>query len=152
VSGCLNPHCWCKPNITDTSDGAGPAYRPTGIPGVNRLYTAFQGPGDAPGTYDGGRVSGYVFDLLDHPAVKNHGQGVSTDDLASFIEALGSQAQYRIRNTGHDQYAEGEGQQFERMTPVQLAEWMLEEAADVINYQAMSAIKVLAVVRAMKGE
>lgn len=92
-------------------------------------------------------MSGYVTDLLDHPAVVNHGNGVSTDDLASFIEALASQAQYRVKNTGHDQYSEGDGQQFERMTPIQLAEWMLEEAADVVNYQAMSAIKILAMVR-----
>jgi acid stress-induced BolA-like protein IbaG/YrbA len=76
---------------------------------------------------------------------------MSSDELASFTEVLTSLAQARTRGTGHDQYAQADGQQFEGMTPVEVAEYMLEELADVVNYAAMSAIKILAMARRTKG-
>jgi hypothetical protein len=60
-------------------------------------------------------------------------------------------AQSRVMGTGREQYAIGPGQEFEVRTPYQMAEYMLEELADVINYASMSAIKVLALIRAMEG-
>lgn len=96
--------------------------------------------------------SSIVWDLIDHPAVVKHGKGMSSADLASFTEALASFAQSRVKGTGAEQYQEANGQQFERMTPLAVAEYALEEFADVINYASMSAIKILAAVRVMEGE
>lgn len=89
--------------------------------------------------------------LIGHPAVRKHGQGVSSGELANFTECLASMAQSRVMGTGREQYAIGPGQEFEVRTPYQMAEYMLEELADVINYASMSAIKVLALIRAMEG-
>lgn len=94
-------------------------------------------------------LSPYMWELLNHPAVVKHGKGMSSDELASFTEVLTSLAQSRTRGTGHDQYAQDGGQQFEGMSPAEVAEYMMEELADVVNYASMSAIKVLAMARAM---
>lgn len=82
-------------------------------------------------------------DLGAHPAVRKHGNGMSSDDLASFTECLASFAQSRIKGTGADQYAQDGRQQFEDMTIEELQEYLLEEVADIFAYGAMIAIKAL---------
>lgn len=85
---------------------------------------------------------------MNHPAVLKHGKGLSSADLASFVEAMSSLSQSRIKGIGADQYEDGGSQQFEGMSEQELIEYFLEEMADGINYLAMLSIKVLAVMRA----
>ena len=88
-----------------------------------------------------------MWDLIEHPAVVKHGQGVSSAELASFTECLASFAQSRIKGIGHDQYDTAGGQEFEYRDEAATAEYMMEELADVMSYAAMAAIKVLAAMR-----
>jgi hypothetical protein len=91
--------------------------------------------------------------LTEHPAVQKHGTGVTSDELASFTEALGSLSQSRIKGTGRAQYSlnfDDCGQKFEQMTGDELVTGFLEEAADAINYISMATIKFLAAANAAK--
>lgn len=86
--------------------------------------------------------------MMDHPAVVQHGQGVSSEELAGFTEAMADYAKSRIRGTGNEQYMSAIGiQEFEIRSPEETAEYLMEELADVINYASMLAIKALAVAR-----
>lgn len=85
--------------------------------------------------------------LREHPAVQNHGQGVTSEDLASFVGELSSLSQERIKGTGREQYSlnrDDHGQAFEHQSAEELTTGLLEEAADAINYIAMAMIKFLA--------
>ena len=88
--------------------------------------------------------------LAGHPAVTGHGKGVSSDDVASFTEALASLAQSRVKGTGHEQYGQGKLQRFEEDTSDELVTGLLEEAADAINYIAMAMVKFLAAANVAK--
>jgi hypothetical protein len=87
-------------------------------------------------------------DLMEHPAVQNHGKGVSSADLASFTECMASMASSRIQDLGHKSYGMGDRQKFEGQTSAELIEGLLEEVADAINYLSMAAIKALVAFKA----
>ncbi len=83
--------------------------------------------------------------LAQHPAVLRHGAGMTSTDLASFIESISDFAKSRVLDIGAQQYAAPEGgQRFEDQAPEELVQAFVEEIADAINYLAMLAIKVLA--------
>lgn len=90
--------------------------------------------------------------LTTHPAVQNHGNGVSSKELASFIGHISSFAQERVMGDGKEQYEKDDHQVFENVTPSQLALAALEEFADGINYLGMIAIKMLSAYRAMAND
>jgi hypothetical protein len=87
-------------------------------------------------------------DLMEHPAVQDHGKGVSSADLASFTECMASMASSRILDLGHKSYGMGDRQKFEGQTSAELIEGLLEEVADAINYLSMAAIKALVAFKA----
>lgn len=91
-----------------------------------------------------------MLELANHPAVVKHGLGTTSEELASFTECMASSASHRIRTVGHDQYS-GDFQQFEGADPYTVAEYLLEELADVISYASMSGIKILAAMRHLEG-
>ena len=84
--------------------------------------------------------------LSEHVAVRNHGRGVGSENLANFVEAFADQAKARILGTGNLQYNLDETglQRFEELSGEQLADELLDELLDVVNYCSMIAIKVLA--------
>lgn len=91
--------------------------------------------------------------LTDHPAVVNHGKGVSTWDLATFMDRLHDRAVGRVFGIGQDQYADGnKPQRFETFNPSESYEELLDELADAIAYVAFIAIKAGAVTRALEGK
>lgn len=81
--------------------------------------------------------------LFDHPAVTQHGHGVDPRDLSAFIMSLAALAAERVQGIGAEQYG-GEIQKFETKSVEELKVDILEEAADIIAYGAMLAIKALA--------
>lgn len=120
------------------------------IPGDNQVTGTLGTAGYPPPSPRQGDVSPYVLDLAQHPAVVKHGAGTTSEELASFTECMASLAAGRIRTVGHEQYS-GDFQKFEGASLYKVAEDLLEELADVISYASMSAIKMLAMVRAMEG-
>lgn len=93
-------------------------------------------------------LPGFEFlELLDHPAVIKHGQGVSSLELQDFVDQMAEIAQARILTVGHEQYGQGKVQKFETMSGRELGEGLIEEIADVYNYIAMMAIKYLSLIR-----
>ena len=82
-------------------------------------------------------------ELFTHPAVTQHGHGVDPGDLSAFIMSLAALAAERVQGTGAEQYG-GEIQRFETKTEEDLRLDILEEAADIVAYGAMLAIKALA--------
>lgn len=89
--------------------------------------------------------------LGDHVAVKNHGAGVGSLNLANFTECWANYGASRILNTGRLQYElGGTGEQrFETLSSRELCDELLDELSDAGNYIAMLAIKVLAVRNAL---
>lgn len=83
-------------------------------------------------------------DLREHDAVRRHGKGVTSEELASFVEVLADLGQSRIKGTGAEQYGQGGKQKFESMTHDELVTGLIEELSDAQNYLAMIAIKALA--------
>lgn len=79
--------------------------------------------------------------LLGHPAVGKHGEGVTSAELADFTRSLSGLSQARVMGTGHQQYATGKLQRFEELSPAELGRELLEELADAMNYLAMVGIK-----------
>lgn len=150
MSGCSNPACQCRTAVIDTdgSGDGGTAANGHGLSRFDRIDAALVSAGFLPRQPG---VSQYVWDLMEHAAVVKHGQGVSSDELASFTECLASLAQSRIKGVGHEQYDVAGEQEFESRSPAETAEYVLEELADGMAYMAMSAIKVLAILRAAQG-
>ena len=82
--------------------------------------------------------------LVDHLAVVGYrANGVSTDDLTSFIESFASLRASRVRGVGADQYAIAQGQKFEAFTIPDIIRELVEELADASNYIDFLAIKLL---------
>lgn len=82
--------------------------------------------------------------LLDHPAVRKHGSGVSSTELGNFILTLADTAATRVLGVGAEQYG-GERQRFETLTQEQQISELIDELADAYAYLAMVAIKALAI-------
>ena len=82
--------------------------------------------------------------LVDHAAVTGYrADGVSTDDLTSFIESFASLRASRVRGVGADQYSLAKGQKFESFTTSDTIRELIEELADASNYIDFLAIKLL---------
>jgi hypothetical protein len=82
--------------------------------------------------------------LVDHAAVTGYrADGVSTEDLTSFIESFASLRASRVRGVGADQYALAKGQKFEAFTVEDTIRELVEELADASNYIDFLAIKLL---------
>lgn len=69
------------------------------------------------------------------------------DEVGSFIDACRS----RITGVGDEQYAEQDGQKFERMPIGDLITMAREEAQDLAVYAAMMDIRLARLERAFKG-
>jgi hypothetical protein len=82
--------------------------------------------------------------LVDHLAVAGYrADGVSTEDLTSFIESFASLRASRVRGVGADQYSLAQGQKFESFTTSDIIRELIEELADASNYIDFLAIKLL---------
>ncbi len=82
--------------------------------------------------------------LVDHAAVSSYrGQGVTTEDLTSFIESFASLRASRVKGVGHEQYSHAKGQKFESFTTSDTIRELIEELADASNYIDFLAIKLL---------
>ncbi len=82
--------------------------------------------------------------LADHAAVLNYRKpGISTDDLASFIESFASLRVSRVKQIGASQYELSVGQKFEAFTTSDIIRELIEELADASNYIDFLAIKLL---------
>ena len=82
--------------------------------------------------------------LSDHPAVLSYREeGVSTDNLVSFIESFASLRANRVKKIGHQQYSLTKGQKFESFSVEQTIKELIEELADAGNYIDFLAIKLL---------
>jgi len=85
-----------------------------------------------------------VTDLSELLAVKHHGNGISSAELAEFHQALANAGKERFVGVGSQQYESLKGQKFETMSSKQLTDELIEELIDVQNYVTMLAIKVIA--------
>ena len=82
--------------------------------------------------------------LVDHLAVVGYrANGVSTEDLTSFIESFASLRSSRVRGVGAEQYSLAQGQKFESFTTSDIIRELIEELADACNYIDFLAIKLL---------
>lgn len=90
--------------------------------------------------------------LADHPAVVKQGYGVSTAELASFVESFGDYARSRVTGVGYELYDMGGRRVFEDMTFDELVIALVEELADGQNYLAMLAVKALSMIGAVPNE
>lgn len=84
--------------------------------------------------------------LSEHPAVRDHGSGVYSSDLADFTRALAEAAASRMEGIGDAQYGQDEYglQKFETRDIDQYVNELLEELADVMSYLSIITIKILA--------
>jgi hypothetical protein len=125
------------------------AAEPCDVPGCVGSYGHNMGQADIPANHPAKAAD----PLSDHPAVVKHGYGMSSEDLASFVASLTSLSESRIKGTGAEQYAVNydNRQKFEDMSDQEMAESLIEEAADAINYIAMGVIKYLAAMRVRQG-
>ena len=83
--------------------------------------------------------------LAEHPAVTEHGRGITTIDLAEFVDVIGQAAASRIAGVGAEQYEgeDGQPQKFETNSLEQTVNELLDEITDVYAYTALIAIKIL---------
>ena len=82
--------------------------------------------------------------LIQHPAVLQYGSGVQSEMLADFIQRFSRLSSERVVTVGHDQYAGGGLQKFERKTIDVYVDELVDECADIINYASIIALKALA--------
>lgn len=89
--------------------------------------------------------------LADHPAVLTfRNDGVSTEDLTSFVESFASLRAGRISGVGARQYSGRGSQKFEQYTLEDTVRELVEELADASNYIDFLAIKILSLVKVTK--
>lgn len=86
-------------------------------------------------------------DLLDLPAVRKCGTGITAAELAEFHQAMADLGKERFVGVGSKLYESLKGQKFERMSHDRLLRELLEELIDVQNYVTMLTIKVLAALK-----
>lgn len=107
------------------------------------------GSGDYPppgwdGFHSGEADRNSIDELLHHAAVRNHGSGISSPELADFVDLACMLAVDRVLGVGAEQYDDGKGQRFERLTEDELKRELIEELLDVVVYACMIGIKVAA--------
>lgn len=68
--------------------------------------------------------------------------GMTSDDLAEYVDQFIREAQARVRGVGDEQYSEGTHQKFEAMSLDELLAWAQEEVQDVAVYSAMLDIRL----------
>jgi hypothetical protein len=90
--------------------------------------------------------------FYEHPAVKDHGNGIALNDLTSFMESFNDYVMSRIKGVGADQYMKSTGQLFETFTVQETVDELLAELADTIAYTNFIAIKVIALSNAIKDK
>ncbi len=89
--------------------------------------------------------------LTDHPAVLTfRNDGVSTEDLVSFVESFASLRSSRISGVGAREYSGRGNQRFEQYTLEDTVRELVEELADASNYIDFLAIKILSLVKVTK--
>lgn len=84
-------------------------------------------------------------------AVLMHGDGTTTEVLDEFVGLWADYCRGRIRGNGAEQYADINGQAYERMTIDRLINELVDELADVSNYAAMLAVKIMSMKGALDG-
>jgi len=90
--------------------------------------------------------------LAEHAAVRKQGYGVSTTELASFVEVFADYAKSRVEGTGHAEYESAGTQKFESMSFDTLVYELVDELADAQNYITMLSAKALSLLGAMGNE
>lgn len=90
----------------------------------------------------GGGDTGGVYQLLNHPAVLNHGQGINSVLLGDFIMGLARLSASRVVNEGDREYNLGDRQSFEDKTSDEIKQEIVEELADVVSYCAFLCMKL----------
>lgn len=111
--------------------------------------TGIQNSGAQQGNGNNNRKTPTNF-FYDHPAVKDHGQGIALQDLTSFMESFNDYVVSRIRGVGADQYMKSTGQLFETFSAKETVDELLAELADTIAYTNFIAIKVIALSNTIK--
>ena len=124
-----------------------------GLDGTNQDDTSLGLEGDSSRSDNGNRhgsspiTTKYsAVSLINHPAVKLHGRGVSTDELVNFMDNMTDRMVHRVKGVGHQQYAR-QLQAFETYTVDRMVEETLDELADVLAYVNMLTIKFLSAAR-----
>jgi hypothetical protein len=77
--------------------------------------------------------------------------GMSSEDLAEFVEVFVNDCKDRIKGAGNEQYSEDGYQKFEIMDLDDLFEYIEEEIRDIPNYCAMLFIRMRRVREALKA-
>src|SRR5688500_3481757 len=77
--------------------------------------------------------------------------GMSSEDLAEFVEVFVNDCKDRIKGAGNEQYSEDGYQKFEIMDLDDLFEYIEEEIRDIPNYCAMLFIRLRRVREALKA-
>ena len=67
---------------------------------------------------------------------------MTSDELARRVEETIRACRERVLGVGHDQYADGDRQAFERMSPLKLIEMAREEVQDLTVYAVMTDIQL----------
>ncbi|MER7445014.1 hypothetical protein [Micromonospora avicenniae] len=100
--------------------------------------------------------SPYQEDELERLVIPTHlpvvPEGVSPDDLADYLTRFVNAARSRVLGVGAEQYATGERQLFETLTPAQLIDMAREEAQDLAVYAAMMDIRLARLGEALKAK
>ncbi len=78
--------------------------------------------------------------LANHAAIRHHGSGVASSELADFIMSVARMAASRVEGIGDEQYG-GMIQKFELMSSEEIFQSLLEEVADIFSYASFLAIK-----------
>lgn len=86
------------------------------------------------------------------PRVDPLKQGMSSEDLANYVDQFIREAQARVRGVGDEQYSQGTHQKFEAMHPDELFEWAQEEVQDIAVYAAMLDIRLRRIREALKSQ
>jgi len=80
--------------------------------------------------------------ILRHPAVTKYGSGVSSADLADFVQLVSDTAALRVLRQGDAEYG-GEIQAFELKDNPAFAQDIAEELLDTVNYVVMTLARTL---------